>query len=89
MERATHRAQPERSFSSTSVTDSSTFVITQADVGSPAVRAGIAAQLEQERTALLVAAKAVLAKVRAGRAQLGEPCETILATAIRIAEARK
>lgn len=84
MERATFEAkQPHQ----TPVTNSATFVITSADVGSAAVRAGIAVQLEQERAVLLLAAKLILGRIRGGQIQIGEPYETALSSAIRMVEA--
>jgi hypothetical protein len=72
----------------TPVTDSARFVITARDVGSDAIRPGIAAQLEQERAVLLLAAKLVLGRIRAGQVGIGAAYEHALATAIKAAEAR-
>lgn len=75
-----------RKYSSTNTTDASTFTITPADVGSPAVRPGITAQLEQERAALLLTAKLVLVGVRAGKGSLPQPYIEALESVIRMAE---
>lgn len=75
--------------SATPVTAGATFIVTKLDVGSAAVRPGIAEQLEQERNALLLASKAVLAKIRAGNIGIGMAHEYALEAAIRIAEAGK
>lgn len=90
MEQATSRAQQRSSqplTSTTCITDASTFLITALDVGTPAVRPGVAAQLEQERTVLLIAAKAILAAAKTGAVQLGARHLAVLDTAVRVAEA--
>lgn len=90
MEQAASRTQQRQSQpfgSTTRITDSSTFLITALDVGTPAVRPGVAAQLEQERTVLLIAAKAVLAAAKVGAVELGPRHFAVLDTAVRVAEA--
>lgn len=75
-----------RKYSSTQLTDASTFTITQADVGSPAVRPGITAQIEQERAALLLTAKLVLVGIRGGKIDVAQPYVEALESVIRMAE---
>jgi len=90
MEQATSRAQQRASkplSSTTCITDSSTFLITALDVGSPAVRPGVAAQLEQERAVLLIAARAILAAAKVGAVQLPPRHFAVLETAVKVAEA--
>lgn len=89
MERA--RAEPASPYQrhSSHITDASTFVITPADVGSQAVRPGVSIQLEQERAALLLSAKLVLGRIRAGQVAIGAPYEHALEAAIRMAEAHQ
>ena len=72
--------------SKTTRTDSATFVISERDVGSLAVRTGIAAEIEEERYMLLLAAKLVLARIRAGKVPIGDVYEHALAAAIKMAE---
>jgi len=72
-----------------SLTERSTFTITQLDVGSRAVRPGVAEQLEQERNALLVAGKAALAKIRESDIRIGAAHEFALEAAVRMAEASR
>lgn len=80
-------AQPRQDRrSDTPIANSATFIVSNLDVGSAAVRAGVAVQLEQERQLLLSAAKLVLGRIRAGQIQIGEAYVTALATAIRVAE---
>ena len=72
----------------TPITDSATFVITLLDVGSRAVRPGVMGDIELERAALLIAAKAVLRHIREGKVAIGAVQEMALETAVRIAEKR-
>ncbi len=75
--------------SATPRTTQATFTITEADVGTPAVRPGISHDLELERAALLIAGKAVLKRIREGNIHLGAAQETALEVAIRMAEVGK
>jgi hypothetical protein len=71
----------------TPITESSTFAITQKDVGTLAVRPGCMAEVEQERLLLLNAAKLILATLKAGK-PAGPSYQFILEAAVRAAEAR-
>lgn len=73
--------------STTPKTDAAKFTITTADVGTLAVRHGIAMDLEQERYALLLAAKTVLIKIRSAGIGIGAAQEAMLEAAVRMAEA--
>lgn len=70
-------------------TDAARFTITKVDVGSEAVRAGVAAELERERNMLLAASKMALAHIRNGRVAIGAAQEFALEQAIRLAEMPK
>lgn len=67
--------------SDTPIANGATFIVSELDVGSAAVRAGIAVQLEQERNILLAAAKLVVANAKV----IGFEYEA-LRTAIKVAE---
>lgn len=70
-----------------SLTERSTFVITASDVGTLAVRHGVAEQLEQERQALLIAGRLVLKRIREHDINIGAAYEAILESAVRMTEA--
>lgn len=70
----------------TPLTDAARFTITKLDVGSEAVRAGLAADLERERNMLLAASKLVLTQLRASRMAIGAAHEYALEQAIKLAE---
>lgn len=70
----------------TPITERSTFTITALDVGSPAVRPGAMAELEQHHQLLLRTSKAVLTRIQNGNIQVGAVFEYALERAIRIAE---
>lgn len=70
-----------------SLTARSKFTITAVDVGTEAVRPGVAEQLEQERDALLLAGEAVLERIRKSQIGIGAAHEFALEAAIRMARA--
>lgn len=82
--------QPRAEFlaaaSRTPKTAEATFTITVKDVGSPAVRPGNMAQLEEERQALLLVCKATLTRVRSGNG-ISAAHEFMLEAAIKAVEA--
>lgn len=88
MDRAQQEFDAPQRFQPTRRTDEATFTVTILDVGSQAVRHGVAKQLEEERTALLLAAKLVLGRIRAAKIEIGSPYEFALEAAIRLAEAQ-
>ena len=67
-------------------TAGATFKITFLDIGSPAVRPGCMAAIEEERAVLLAAAKLVLKRIRDGKINIGAVQEYALESAIRLAE---
>lgn len=73
----------------TPLTDAARFTITKVDVGSEAVRAGIAAQIEQDRLVLLGAAKLALRRLRASGTPFDGVAESMLDNAIKVAELQK
>jgi hypothetical protein len=81
-----HAAAPGKR-SLTHITESSTFTITAADIGTLAVRPGCMAEVEQERLLLLNAAKLIVATLKAGK-PVGPSYQFILEAAVRAAEAR-
>lgn len=87
MDRAEFQAATSGKPSLTHITDSSTFTITEMDVGTLAVRPGCMAEVEQERFLLLAAAKLIVATLKAGK-PLGASYQFILEAAVRAAEAR-
>lgn len=72
--------------SETPKTDAATFVITAKDVGSPAVRPGHMAELEEHRQAMLLTCKLVLRRVRKGNIPIGAAYEMALEYAIKACE---
>jgi hypothetical protein len=60
------------------------FVVTPRDIGSEVVRAGHMAELEEERHALLLAAKMVLKRAEAGVIKLDAVSEYALKAAVAI-----
>lgn len=68
-------------------TDVAKFTITAKDVGSPAVRAGHMAELEEEHRALLIAVRIALQRGKSGHSKLDSITEHCLTAALRVAEA--
>jgi hypothetical protein len=89
MDRFQGVAEGTKSAVATPLTDAARFTITKLDVGSEAVRPGLAAELEQERRMLLMAARLVLSRLRAARIDIGSPYEFALEQAIKLAELPK
>ena len=67
-------------------TDFAAFTITAKDVGSPAVRLGHMAELEQERQVLLLTAKLILQRAKNGQATLDSVSEFSLGSAVKVVE---
>ena len=84
MERATEQ-QVERPHvrAGTPATDAAKFIVTERDVGTEAVRVGHMAELEEQRQVLLLAAKLILGRIRAGQIQVGAVYEYALSMAIK------
>lgn len=73
----------------TPLTNAAAFAITKADVGTYAVRTGVAAELERERNMLLAASKLALKHIRTAKVGIGAAQEYALEQAIRLAELPK